>query len=88
MSFNDERDYAEEAANRAEMQEQDHCMQGYDYEDERTTACTDVDNGGDCVSCECCCTSLAMDYGPQNGLGLTDEQRAGARAIAETGEQA
>jgi hypothetical protein len=87
VNNSDERDYAEEQANQAEMQEQDHCMQGYDDETERTTSCTDVDGGGDCVSCECCCTSLAMEYGPQNGMALTEAQRAPIRAFLDVGAQ-
>jgi hypothetical protein len=45
----------------------------------------DVLDDGDCVHCECCCTCLGCEYGPRNGLGMTDEQRAGARAIADDG---
>ncbi|BCJ45360.1 hypothetical protein GCM10010168_86290 [Actinoplanes ianthinogenes] len=56
MNNSDERDYAEESANRAEMFEPDHCIRGYDSESERATSCSDTDNGGDCVHCPCCCT--------------------------------
>jgi len=59
----------------------DHCVRGYDPDTELATSCTDGLNGSDCVACECSCTSLAMEYGPQNGLGLTEEQRAPARAF-------
>jgi hypothetical protein len=76
VSFSDERDHAEEQANGAEMMEQDHCMRGYDPDTERATSCTDDDNSGDCVACECCCTPLAVEYGPRDGMLLTAEQRA------------
>jgi hypothetical protein len=39
----------------------------------------------ECVHCECCCECLGCEYGPRDGLGMTDEQRAGARAIADNG---
>jgi hypothetical protein len=83
VNNSDERDHAEEQANRAEMQEQDHCIPGVD-EDGYQTSCTDDEGGGDCVCCPCCCQCLGCEYGPRDGLGLTDEQRAGARAIAES----
>jgi len=66
-----QRDAAEDAANLREMEEQDHCLPGAGG-----APCTDVDAGGACVCCECCCTSLAMEYGPRDGLGLNEAQRA------------
>lgn len=30
----------------------------------------------DCVHCECCCTCLGCEYGPRDGMLLTEEQRA------------
>lgn len=46
------------------------------------------DDEGDCRHCECCCECLGCEYGPRNGLGMTDEQRAPALAIAEAGAPA
>lgn len=46
------------------------------------------DDEGDCRHCECCCECLGCEYGPRNGLGMTDEQRAPALAIAENGQRA
>jgi hypothetical protein len=81
VSFSDERDHAEETANRAEMQQQDHCILGVEYGDDdfrtpHNTSCTDVEGGGDCVHCDCCCSCLGCEYGPQNGMLLTEQQRA------------
>jgi hypothetical protein len=67
MNNSDERDYAEERANTAEMQEEDHCIY----------PCGDVDAGGDCVCCPCCCQCLGCEYGPRDGMLLTAEQRVG-----------
>jgi hypothetical protein len=62
-----------------------HCRPGgYDDEAQRQTPCSDVDNGGECVHCGCCCECLGCEYGPRNGMGMTEEQRAGAAAIAES----
>lgn len=74
MNNSDERDYAEEAANRGDMREQDHCIQ----------PCGD-DEVGDCVCCECCCSCLGCEYGPRDGMPLTDEQRAPAVEFLEGG---
>lgn len=66
----------------------EHCVMGVDYEDEPTgfttvhnTSCTDLDGGGQCYHCECCCTCLGCEYGPQNGMLLTEEQRAPIAAV-------
>lgn len=83
MDQDQQRDYAEEQANKAEMQEEDHCMYGID-EDGHQTSCTDVDGGGDCVCCECCCSCLGCEYGPRNGMLLTAEQRAPIAAFEAT----
>lgn len=44
----------------------------------------------ECVCCECCCTCLACEYGPRDGMLLTEEQRAPIAAWrpAEAGEDA
>ncbi|MEV0899258.1 hypothetical protein [Actinoplanes sp. NPDC049802] len=77
MSFSDERDHAEEQANRAEMQEEDHCISCQPTRDAETgDSLDDVD----CVHCECCCSCLACEYGPRDGMLLTEQQRA---AISE-----
>lgn len=66
-----------------------HCRDGYrsevDYGYEGATSCTDIDNGGECYHCECCCSCLSCEYGPrgESAVGMTDEQRAPAAAIAE-----
>jgi hypothetical protein len=90
VSFSDERDHAEEQANRALMQEEEHCIMGVEHDDDvwrtpRNTSCTDVDGGGDCVHCPCCCTCLGCEYGPRDGMELTEAQRAPIRAIADGG---
>lgn len=63
----------------------EHCVMGVELDDDceslYATSCTDVDGGGQCVHCECCCSCLSCEYGPQNGMPLTEEQR---RPIAET----
>lgn len=66
----------------------EHCRSGWQYgeddeEDGRAAPCTDVDAGGECVQCECCCESLAMLYGPPNGMLLTEEQRAPIAELAK-----
>ena len=76
MNNTDERGPAEQTANWAETREPDHCIAGYDPDEERQTRCTDMDNGGDCVHCECCCLCLGCEYGPRDGMLLTDQQRA------------
>ena len=60
-----------------------HCVQGVEVEDDalgfpdrRSTSCTDLDGGGECVHCECCCDCMGCLYGPRDGVGLTAEQRA------------
>lgn len=40
---------------------------------------------GECVCCECCCECMACLYGPRDGVGLTEAQRAPARAFLEGG---
>ncbi|HET8763030.1 MAG TPA: hypothetical protein VFM12_06405 [Gemmatimonadales bacterium] len=35
-----------------------------------------IDDGIDCAHCECCCSCLACEYGPRDGMLLTDQQRA------------
>lgn len=76
MSFSDERDHAEERANRAEFLEpegdEEHCGNdcGGVYEDGFR-----VDEPDDCVHCECCCECLGCEYGPRDGMQLTPEQR-------------
>jgi hypothetical protein len=77
VNNSDERDHAEETANRAEMQEQDHCI--------RCVASRDPESGGshddDCVHCECCCACLGCEYGSRDGMPLTAEQRAPIAAV-------
>ena len=59
----------------------EHCHDGYDpdrYGDGYggPTSCTDVDGGGECVHCECCCSCLGCEYGDRNSPPMTAEQRA------------
>lgn len=81
-----QRDPADEAANRAEMEEPVHCIMGAGEPDEwgrrEQTSCTDVDGGGDCVHCPCCCACMGCLYGPRDGMLLTAEQRAPIAAVA------
>lgn len=46
------------------------CESTYDDEGEL------LDEGEECVHCDCCCPCLSCEYGPRNGMLLTEEQRA------------
>jgi hypothetical protein len=81
VSFSDERDHAEEQANRAEMQEQDHCIRCMPTRDPWTGH---EEDDVDCVHCPCCCECLACEYGPRDGMPLTAEQRAPIAAFEAT----
>lgn len=70
-----------------------HCVMGVEYEDEptgfrtaRNTSCTDLDGGGECVHCPCCCSCLGCEYGPRDGMLLTEEQRVPIAAYKPQGE--
>lgn len=59
----------------------EHCRDGWDeerygYQMGGPTSCTDVDGGGQCVHCECCCSCLGCEYGDRNSPPMTAEQRA------------
>ena len=78
MTNNDERDYAEEAANRAEMQDEaGHC--GNDCGGTTDEAGQWDPGDDDCAHCECCCQCLGCEYGPRNSLLMTPEQTGGDR---------
>jgi hypothetical protein len=52
--------------------EEEHC-----YHHEHDSECNeygdcDDDASDDCVGCECCCTSMAVLYGPKDGMLLFD----------------
>lgn len=70
MNNNDERDYAEEQANKQAATEDEglHCFRCVESE-------PDADDV-ECVHCDCCCACLGCEYGPQDGMLLTAEQRA------------
>ncbi len=52
--------------------EDDHC-QHHDHNDECDEFGDCDDDASDyCVGCECCCTSLAVLYGPKDGMLLFD----------------
>ena len=34
-----------------------------------------------CVCCDCCCTCLACEYGPRDGMLMTEQQRAAIAAV-------
>jgi hypothetical protein len=69
MNNNDERDYDEEAANQAELEEQDHCIH-HQHNDRCGGEYGDCDDAAsdDCIHCRCCCTCLGCEYGPQDGM--------------------
>lgn len=46
----------------------------------------DDDASDDCVGCECCCTSLAVLYGPKNGMLLFDPDAPEPFTPAKEGE--
>jgi hypothetical protein len=60
VNNSDERDHAEEQANRAEMQEEDHCI--------RCDSSSDDYDPAECICCPCCCECLACEYGPKVGV--------------------
>lgn len=91
MDQQQQRDDAEEAANRALMEERNHCVPGTSEEEDghgftvaRDTTCTDVDGGGECVHCPCCCGCMGCLYGPRDGEPLTAAQRAPIEAWQPT----
>jgi hypothetical protein len=59
-----------------------HRAQTYDERDELHDPAEDY-----CVHCECCCTCLGCEYGPQDGLvaaeSATPEQAAGLAEMRE-----
>jgi hypothetical protein len=68
---------------------EEHCKDGWDddrYVDDMggPTSCTDVDGGGECVHCECCCSCLSCEYGDRNSPPMTAEQRAPIAAFQAT----
>lgn len=77
MNNNDERDYAEEQANRQAFEANDegwHCFRCVESE-------PDADDA-ECVHCDCCCQCLGCEYGPRDGMQLTAEQRAPIAELA------
>lgn len=70
MNNNDERDHAEEQANKQAATEDEgwHCFRCVESE-------PDADDV-ECVHCDCCCSCLGCEYGPRDGMLLTAEQRA------------
>lgn len=67
----------------------EHCRDGWDddrygYDMGGPTSCTDVDGGGDCVHCECCCSCLGCEYGDRNSPPMTEAQRAPVAAFEAT----
>lgn len=68
-----------------------HCQSGVgdeidDFGTRAQTPCTDVDGGGECVHCECCCDCMGCLYGPRDGMTLTEEQRAPIAAYRKTNQ--